>query len=364
MDTEQILAFRLARSGLVRRADGPLAEAVACPASGFAHDAALLSLAARREGVTRERYDEAVEGGEVVLAHGLRGAIHAQAPVDVALYGRALIATDEDELRAQLGQQVRRLAVDEGFAVRAALDEVAEATIAALASGRRLDKNGLHDGLRDRVGAHLMPWCKSCRSRHVAPMLWRYGSAQAGARIDSSRRYLLEEGDAAVPRASEAVRRFLHFYGPATPADFAEWAGLARPHAKRLWDEIDGEVVEVPGGQRKGWLLRDDVPALGSPPAAEGVRLIPPGDPYLQKPNRPLVAPETELRKRLFRPVASPGAVLEDGRLAGLWRVKAKGRKTEMTVEKLAPLTRLALEDEAERVAHLRGAPELLLTIG
>lgn len=107
----------------------------------------------------------------------------------------------------------------------------------------------------------------------------------------------------------------------------------------------------------------DDLAALDSPPAAEGVRLIPPGDPYLQKPNRPLLAPEAALRKRLFRPVASPGAVLKNGRLAGLWRVKAKGKKAEITVEKLGRLARKDLEDEARQVARLRGSSEPLLVV-
>jgi hypothetical protein len=92
------------------------------------------------------------------------------------------------------------------------------------------------------------------------------------------------------------------------------------------------------------------------------VRLIPPGDPYLQPANRALLVPDKDVRKRLFRPVSSPGAVLEDGRLAGLWRVKAKGRKAQVTVEPLNGLRRSDVEEEARRVADLRGAPlELVL---
>ena len=115
--------------------------------------------------------------------------------------------------------------------------------------------------------------------------------------------------------------------------------------------------------ERGAWLLRDDAAALDSPPAARGIRLIPAGDPYLQKPNRALLAPKAELRKRLFRPVASPGAVLKDGRLVGLWRVKAKGRKAEITVEKLGRVARRDLEPEAQRIAGLRGASEAILVV-
>jgi winged helix DNA-binding protein len=361
VQAEQILAFRLARSGLAERAAATLAEAAACPASDFSHDAALLALAARMEGLTRERYDEAVEDADLVVAHIVRGAIHALAPADHTLYGRALLAGDDDELGQQLGRQVQRLAADTGFAPTDALAEVAEATKDALAGGRALDKNALHDELRERVGPDLMPWCKGCKSHHVAPMLWRYGGVKAGVRLDSERRYVL--GRPGRASAAEAVRRFLHFYGPATSTDFAEWAGVARAHAVRLWADVDADLSEVSLGTRTAWALSDDLAALDAPPAAEGIRLIPPGDPYLQKPNRALLAPETELRKRLFRPVASPGAVLKDGRLVGLWRVRAKGRDAQITVERLGRIARGALDEEAQRVGDLRGAAQAIVVV-
>jgi len=57
-----------------------------------------------------------VDAGEIVVAHIARGAIHALAPGDHALYGRALIARDDTELGAQLGRQVQKLAADKGSA--------------------------------------------------------------------------------------------------------------------------------------------------------------------------------------------------------------------------------------------------------
>lgn len=361
MNADQALAFRLARSGLAARTAGSLAEAAGCPASDFSRDAALQALAARAEEVSREDYDRAVDKGDLVVAYIVRGAIHALAPGDFALYGRALIARDDDELGAQLGRQVQRLSAEKGFAPTDALDEVATATKDALADGP-LDKNDLHQALRERVRDDLMPWCKGCKSHHVAPMLWRYATVRAGVRLDSGRRYTAGKPGRA-PAAREAVRRFLAFYGPARPGDFAEWAGLAKPHAERLWDEVAGDLVEVRLGKAAAWVAADDEDAIASPPEAEGVRLLPPGDPYLQKANRPLLAPGDALRKRLFRPVASPGAVLKDGRLVGLWRAKAKGRRTELTVEKLARVSRADLAGEAERIAALRGDGDLALVV-
>lgn len=81
-------------------------------------------------------------------------------------------------------------------------------------------------------------------------MLWRYGTVKAGVRLDSERRYVLGE-PGRVPAASEAVKRFLHFYGPATPGDFAEWAVVAKPHAKRLWEAIEAGLSEVPWGSAR-----------------------------------------------------------------------------------------------------------------
>jgi hypothetical protein len=51
----------------------------------------------------------------VVVAHVIRGAIHALAPGDHALWGRALIAREDRELLTQLGEQVKRLSAEKGF---------------------------------------------------------------------------------------------------------------------------------------------------------------------------------------------------------------------------------------------------------
>jgi hypothetical protein len=354
---EQVLAFRLARSGLAVRSARGLAEAAACPASDFSRHAALLALAARVDGLSREAYASAVDAGELVVAHIVRGAIHALAPGDLGLYGRALIARDDAELGPQLGRQVQRLAAERGFAPGEALEEVAAATTDALAGGRALGRDELHEELRARVSPDLMPRCRSCQSHHVAPMLWRYATVAAGVRLDARRRYTMG-APGRTPAGGEAVRRFLRFYGPARPAAFAEWAGLARPHAQRLWDETSEDLDEVGAGAAPGWVLWEDREELEAPPAAEGVRLLPPGDPYLQTPNRALLAPDPALRKRMFRPVASPGAVLSDGRLAGLWRIEARGRRATVTVEPLRRLRRGDLEEEALRAAGLRGAAE------
>jgi len=114
-----------------------------------------------------------------------------------------------------------------------------------------------------------MPWCEGCESHHVAPMLWRYGSVEAGALLDSQRRYVLGKPGPG-PAAGEAVNRFLRFYGPATAGDFAEWAGIARPHASRLWQRVEGNLCEISVGRLTAWMASEDLEDLESPPGADG----------------------------------------------------------------------------------------------
>jgi len=355
MESERIVAFRLARHGLGERRARPLAEVAACPASDVVRGSALLALAARADGVTPETYSRAVDDGEVVVAPSLRAAIHAHARADVALFGRALIARDDDALAEQLGRTLRVRLGHVGIPAGEALQEVAEATAAVLADGRALAKDELHEELRGRVRPELLPWCDGCRSHHVPPMLWRFGGVEAGMRLNAARRFILGSVGPP-PEGGEVVRRYLRFYGPSTASDFTAWAGVARATGRRLWADVEGELGEVRIDGARTWLLADDEAELASPPAAGGLRLLPPGDPFLQGPNRALLAPDAALRKRVFRPLASPGVVLADGVIVAVWRVRSRGRRSEFEVEPVAAVDRDALEAEAARVAAARGS--------
>jgi hypothetical protein len=362
VESDRVLAFRAARQGLAEREPRSLAEAAACPASDFQRGSALLAIAARTTEVTRERYDSATDAGEVAVGHSLRAAIHATAPADLALFGRALIADQPTELLEQLGEHIKQQLDGQSIEPRDALDEVAHASADALSERGALDRNDLHEELRARVRTELLPWCRGCQSHHVAPMLWRYALVKLGARRDSSRRYLLGK-QVPSPEPAEAVRRFVRYYGPATVDEFRAWAGLGRTHARTLWQEIEGELVEVRLDGRRVWLLPEDAGQLQSPPDARGLHLLPPGDPYLQRSNRALLVPDPDLRKRAFRSVASPGVVLQDGQVAGLWRARARGKQFEIDVEQLARIDLDALRDEADRVAQLRSAQAALLNV-
>jgi hypothetical protein len=361
-ERDRVLAFRAARQGLDERQPRSLAEAAACPASDFQRGSALLAIAARTTEITRERYDRATDAGQVAVGHCLRAAIHATAPADLALFGRALVADQPADLLEQLGEQIKQQLAEQSIDPRDALDEVARASADALSEQGALDRTDLHQELRARVRAELLPWCQGCQSHHVAPMLWRYALVKLGARRDSRRRYLLAEPGRIQPPA-EAVRRFLRYYGPATVKEFQDWTRVGQTHARALWQEVEGELLAVRLDGRRAWLLADDREPFESPSDGHGLHLLPAGDPYLQRPNRKLLVPDAELRKRAFRPVASPGVVLQDGHVAGLWRARARGKRLEIDVEQVGRIDRDALQAEAQRVAELRDAQTVALNL-
>ena len=97
---------------------------------------------------------------------------------------------------------------------------------------------------------------------------------------------------------AEFVRRYLHHLGPATPADFAAWAGLAPHHAKALLETL--ELVQV----GKPFLLAEDQAMFERPPQPRGVRLLGRGDPLLTARDKEHLIADKALRKKVWRPVA------------------------------------------------------------
>ncbi|MEV1145012.1 crosslink repair DNA glycosylase YcaQ family protein, partial [Micromonospora sp. NPDC049799] len=126
-----------------------------------------------------------------------------------------------------------------------------------------------------------------------------------------------------------------------------------------VWPE---DLAEVRVDGRRAWLPAEQLPALRAAEAPAGVRLLPPGDPFLQARDREVLVPEKAQRPQLWRMIGSPGAVLVDGDVAGTWRAKQVGRGVlELTVSpfgRLPARARRHLDEEAAVVAAARGATE------
>ena len=159
--------------------------------------------------------------------------------------------------------------------------------------------------------------------------------------------------------AKEAlVRRCLRCYGPSTEEQFSQWTGIAPSAARRAWRLVEDRLLQVTWEGGKGWLHEDDLAPFHSPPTAEGVRLLPPHDPYLQQRDRETLMPDRALHRQLWRSVGDPGMVLAVGEVVALWRPRKRGNRLVVTVEPFGPLAkgvREGIATEAERMAPFRG---------
>ena len=157
--------------------------------------------------------------------------------------------------------------------------------------------------------------------------------------------------------ARRLARKFLHAYGPATVRDFAAWLGSSPAQAKRLWG-LAGEKVRISVDGRAGEMLPEDLPALQR--AEFGPRrwiLLGPHDPYLDARDHATLLPDAAKQRLVWRTVANPGAILCDGRIVGIWKVKTAAQGLDVTVQPFEPLPPAALQTmqaEAEAYAAFR----------
>ncbi|NJD27995.1 MAG: winged helix DNA-binding domain-containing protein [Chloroflexi bacterium] len=155
----------------------------------------------------------------------------------------------------------------------------------------------------------------------------------------------IEPGEARL----ELARRFLHVFGPTTPAALAKWAGIGPAEARGAFEALADQLTEVRTPIGDAAILAPDEAAFraaAGPPAA--ARLLPSGDTYylLWGTDRELLVPEPDRRDSLWTSRVWPGAVLAGGEIVGVWRRS----DSEVSVEpwrRLSAAERDAIEAEA-----------------
>ncbi|HEY6707735.1 MAG TPA: winged helix DNA-binding domain-containing protein, partial [Actinomycetota bacterium] len=166
--------------------------------------------------------------------------------------------------------------------------------------------------------------------------------------------------------AMDAVtRRFLAASGPVTREDFARWWGIPSPaRAARLLERLGEEVARVEVEGTAAYALAADLAGLAAagPGGPRTVRLLPAFDQYVvtatHQAERLMPGP---FKARVYRPQGwlSP-VLLVGGRMEGVWRQEARGRRLVVTIEPFAgpppARVRRAAEAEAERLAAFSGA--------
>jgi hypothetical protein len=157
----------------------------------------------------------------------------------------------------------------------------------------------------------------------------------------------------------ELARRYLHLFGPGTPATFAQWAGIGPAQGRVAFDALAGSLTPVRTPVDDGWILTRDEPGFrGASEPAAAARLIPSGDPYflLQGADRELLVPDPARRRELWTPRVWPGALLIGGDIVGTWR-RAQADVAIASWRRLSRSEREAVEAEAAALP-LPGIPQ------
>ena len=372
---ESVLAFRQRRQHLDRRLPPARLADVAADCCGLRNSppgSADAALAARLTTRSPGTVTEAVADGSLVEVLGPRLVPTLVRPEDVALLTVGAMPADERALADTVGPQAAKDLKAAGIGLADAVRQLTEAAEDELAAGP-LGRGELSAAMTRRLPEAMSSWCARCGSRHVRETLFRVPGGAGVYRLEprSGRQVsfalldqpLRPDSEGAEPLRLELVRRFLRSYGPATPADFAGWTGTGPTEARRRWAALGGQLADVGGASA----LAEDVPRLRRARRPEGVRLLPPGDPYLLARDRATLAPDPAVRALLWPSIAAPGAVLADGELVAAWRARKNGATLEVGLTPFDGLPRpvlAAAEQEAARLAPHRSCTAVAVTVG
>jgi hypothetical protein len=205
------------------------------------------------------------------------------------------------------------------------------------------------------LNGRRMPFSQAGHAMGVPPNSLRY-AAQTGTvllRWDGALKPVIRTAPAPDmdPRQArlELARRYLHVFGPATPAWFSHWAGIGKAEGSAAFQGLARELAPVRTPVHDAWILADDEMAMRSQPGPVApARLLPSGDAYylLWGAQREILVPEPKRRAELWTARVWPGAVLVSGEIVGVWRRSA----AEVSIHlwrRLSPPEWAAVEAEA-----------------
>ncbi|MCU1657048.1 MAG: Winged helix DNA-binding protein [Pseudonocardiales bacterium] len=362
----QVIAYRVAAQELDRsgRSVGRLAVLdIGIQDSGV--DAARMAFDARL--ATAPPPDGIGPGKPLALTWSLRGAPYVHRRRDLDALARALWPLSEADAAGRLnetGPSIARAGIPalEQYAVAVgAMREVVT---------KPMGKGAASTAVTKRIPKVMWRNCRACKAQHISDSAMRPAALAAGLEMepDTSPPVLVPRPrasvatDVDVPALQKLITAYLELLGPATPADVAGYLDARRADVQALWP--DG-LVEVSVEGRAGWLPAKRMDALTTAPAAELVRLLGAFDPYLQARDRDLIVPDRSVHKTLWPVLGRPGVVLVDGEILGTWRPRSSGKKLTIAVQSFAPLPPSAwtgVEDEAARIAAVRGATDVAVT--
>lgn len=379
---DDVVAFRLHAHHLTQRLgeDGMLRAAAACGIQNSPPGSALLALHARVRDFTQERLDGAVATDKSLLQSWcMRGSPFYVPTADAPVFTTGVLPPTEGAMRQFIlgagpsvdklglslsetveltGTEIRDVLTGRQLAIDELGKELAERIAPKLSKKQRdiWEQEGPH-AAGQPLGEAIVHFCiRILTLQDVVCFAPREANKAPFVLVDGWLDHPLPDTDPEVARA-ELLRRYLRCYGPSTRADFAAWLGVRAGDADPWWSLVEDEMTQVEFG-RKTWILKEDLDALQSPPAAKGARLLPPRDPYTQLRDRETILDKKHHRD-VWKTVGDPGTVLADGEVIGTWRSRKNGKKLAVSIKTFSRVTsryKKPLETEAEQVATLRGA--------
>lgn len=311
---------------------------------------------------------EAGSGDQPVLsmAWSMRGTPHVHRSGDLAARAAAIWPLSDDDALNRMGSGLVKQIRSAELRPIDAYTITAEAMAAAVPAGEQMTKGELSGLVTAAIPDELSTFCRGCDVVHVGESLFRGSALLAGLRIVPGEAKLSFEHipgwrhSSPDPAATvELAVAYLGLLGPGTQGEAAEWVGTTKADLAARWPE---GLVQVEADGRRTWFPEDDLDDLLDAPRPGLVRFLGPFDPYLQGRDRPLLVPDPEHRKQVWKILGNPGAVVVDGEVVGTWRAKAKGKRAVLTVTPLKRITKAAratlAEEEAPLVAAVRGAEQ------
>jgi Winged helix DNA-binding domain len=381
---DQALGRRLARHHLGAPAPRKdLADVVGalCGIHAQVMTSAEHSLGLRVRGMTASALSDALwKTRELVKAYGPRGTVHLLPAKEFGFWLAALRDTgraEDDAGRLEyLGMSAKDLA------------SVADA-IAESLSEKPLTREELGRAVAKRVGRWAVE--RTVVAFGGQSQVWQAGigvvarrglvcfGPPVGAKVTFVRAESwlgpFRVGDAAKSQR-EMMRRYLAAYGPATAAEFAQWATIAPARAKQLANELGSVIEEVEVDGVRALQIAGD--RAGRP--ARSTLLVPRFDVYVvgSHPRDVVIPPDLVKRATatgLLRGGIGTGrsylagpmpVMLIDGVVSGIWESKRRGRRLDIVAQPLVRIDakrRTELARSAARLGEISGL-EATLRIG
>jgi hypothetical protein len=366
---DQVMAWRAARHHLDERAPAKAMLEVAGRIAGLhaqVLSSAELTLAARVEDLEADAVRRALwEERSLVKTWAMRGTLHLLPSAEFPLWQAARSTTRLWEAGAW----------QRGFGVTLGELGLLNDAVAQALDGQLLTREELADRVGELTGSRLLgdklreSWGALLKPAAALGLVCFAPSTGQQVRFTRPDTWLGGWTDHDPEQAmDEVTRRFLAASGPVTREDFARWWGIPSPaRGARLLQRLGEEVTRVEVEGAAACALAADLPGLAETggrgkAAAAGagsrtVRLLPAFDQFVVTATlhaeRLMPGP---FKARVYRPQGwlSP-VLLVGGRMDGVWRQEAKGRRLQVTIEPFAgpppARVRRAAEAEAERLA-------------